>query len=137
MFEAPELNRSVRVSASGEISLPLLGAVKAAGLTPRGLESVLEELLRRTYMKDPHVGVYVREMESHSVSVFGAVQKPGVFQVRSTKTLLEVLSLAQGLAEDAGDTVIVMRAPSSRSASPSSAEPPGDVPQPSSGVAEP
>lgn len=109
VFEAPEMNRSLRVSASGEISLPLLGAVKAAGLTPRELEFVLQELLRRTYMQDPHVGVYVREMESHPVSVFGAVKKPGVFQVRGGKTLLEVLSMAEGLAEDAGDTVIVMR----------------------------
>ena len=109
VFEAPELNRSVRVSASGEISLPLLGAVKAAGLTPRELEFVLQELLRRTYMKDPHVGVYVREMMSHPVSVFGAVEKPGVYQIRGSKTLLEVLSMAEGLADDAGDTVIVMR----------------------------
>lgn len=108
VFEAPELNRTVRVSAGGEISLPLLGAARAAGLTPRELESVLQELLRRTYMKDPHVGVFVREVESHPVSVFGAVKKPGVFQVRGSKTLLEVLSLAGGLAEDAGDTVIVM-----------------------------
>ncbi len=109
VFEAPELNRSARVSASGEISLPLVGAVKAAGLTPREFEFVLQELLRRSYMKDPHVGVFVREMQSHSVSVFGAVEKPGVFQIRGTKTLLEVLSMAEGLADDAGDTVLVMR----------------------------
>ena len=135
VFEASELNRQVRVSASGEISLPLLGAVRAAGLSPRGLESVLEELLRRTYMKDPHVGVYVREMESHAVSVFGAVQKPGVFQVRSTKSLLEVLSLAEGLAEDAGDTVIVMRAASSTP--PQGADPTGDNSPPGPGSVEP
>lgn len=110
VFEAPELNRQLRVSASGEISLPLLGAVQAAGLTPKELEFVLQELLRRTYMKDPHVGVYVREMESHPVSVFGAVKKPGVYQIRGARTLLEVLSLAEGLADDAGDTVLVMRA---------------------------
>jgi polysaccharide export outer membrane protein len=110
VFEAPELNRSVRVSASGEFSLPLLGAVKAAGLTPRELEFVLQELLRRTYMKEPHVGVFVRELQSHPVSVVGAVKKPGVFQIRGTKTLLEMLSMAEGLAEDAGDTILVMRA---------------------------
>ncbi len=109
VFEAPELNRSLRVSAGGEISLPLLGAVQAAGLTPGELEFVLQELLRRTYMKDPHVGVFVREMQSHSVAVFGAVKKPGVFQIRGAKTLVEVLSMAEGLAEDAGDTVVVMR----------------------------
>src|SRR5213078_979759 len=109
VFEAQELNREVRVSASGEISLPLLESVYAAGLTPRELELVLEELLRRTYMKDPHVSVFVREMQSHPVSVLGAVRKPGVFQVRGSKTLLEILSLAEGLADDAGETVIIMR----------------------------
>lgn len=109
VFQAPELSPTVRVSASGEISLPLLGAVHTAGLTTRMLEVVLEELLRRSYMKDPHVSVFVKEMQSHAVSVFGAVKKPGVFQIGSAKTLVEVLSMAEGLAEDAGDTVVVMR----------------------------
>jgi polysaccharide export outer membrane protein len=109
VFEAPELNRTLRVSANGEISLQLLGPVRAGGLTPQQLESVLQELLRRTYIKDPHVGVFVRELQSHPVSVVGAVKKPGVFQIRGTKTVLELLSMAEGLADDAGDTVLVMR----------------------------
>jgi len=108
VFEAPELGRTLRVAESGDISLPLLGSVRAAGLTPREEESVLEELLRRTYMKDPHVSVFVKEMESHSVSVLGAVRRPGVFQIRETKTLIELLSMAEGLADDAGDTVQVV-----------------------------
>jgi polysaccharide export outer membrane protein len=109
VFEAPELNRAVRVSASGEISLPLVGAVQAVNLTPKALEFVLQELLRRSYMKDPHVSVFMKEMQSHPVSVFGAVKKPGVFQIDGPKSLVEILSMAEGLAEDAGDTVIVMR----------------------------
>lgn len=109
VFEAPELNRSVRVSASGEISLPLLGSIKAAGRTAKELELVLQTSLQKSFMNDPHVSVYVREMESHPVSVLGAVKKPGVFRIADPKTLLEVLSMAEGLADDAGDTVIVMR----------------------------
>lgn len=109
VFEAQELNREVRVSSAGEISIPLLDSVHVAGLTPREVELVLQELLRRKYMKDPHVSVFVREMQSHPVSVLGAVRKPGVFQVRGSKTLLEILSLAEGLADDAGETVIIMR----------------------------
>ncbi len=109
VFEVADLNRTVRVSARGEISLPLVGTVQAAGLTVRELEAVLEELLRQTYMKEPHVTVFLREMQSHPVSVLGAVNKPGVFQIRGAKTLVEVLSMADGLAEDAGNTVIVMR----------------------------
>jgi len=109
VFEAPELNRTVRVSATGGISLELLGPVQASGLTPRELEFVLQEELRRTFMKDPHVGVFVRELESRSVSVVGAVKKSGVFQVRGTKTVIEMISLAEGLADDAGDTALIMR----------------------------
>ncbi len=108
VFEAPDLNRSLRVSASGEISMPLLGAIQSTGLTARELEGVIEIKLRQ-YMKDPHVGVFVTTVESHPVSVVGAVKKPGVFQIRGTKTVLEMLSMAEGLADDAGDEVLVMR----------------------------
>ncbi len=108
VFEAPDLNRSLRVSASGEISFPLLGSVQAAGLTAQELEALLEFKLHK-YMKDPHVDVLVSSVESHPVSVVGAVKKPGVFQVRGLKTVLEMLSSAEGLADDAGDDVIIMR----------------------------
>ena len=108
VFEASELNRSLRVSATGEISMPLVGTVHAAGLTASDLQDVLENRLRQ-YIKDPHVGVSVSAVESHPISVLGEVSKPGVFQIREPTTLLEVLSLAQGLADDAGNQVIVMR----------------------------
>lgn len=108
VFEAPDLNRSLRVSARGQISLPLLGSVEAAGLTAQQLEALLEFKLHK-YMKEPHVDVLVSTVESHPVSVVGAVKKPGVFQVRGPKTVLEMLSLAEGLADDAGDDVLVMR----------------------------
>jgi polysaccharide export outer membrane protein len=109
VFGAPEMNCTVRVSSNGEISLQLLGAVRAAGLSPRQLESALEALLRRSYMQDPHVAVFIRELQSHAVSVVGAVKKPGVFQIQGTKSVLELLSMAEGLADDAGDTLMIMR----------------------------
>jgi polysaccharide export outer membrane protein len=109
VFEAPELDRTVRVSANGQITLPLLGSSQVVGLTSRELEVVIQELLQRSYMKDPHVSVFVKDMQSHPVSVFGAVKKPGVFQIRGSKRLIEVLSMAEGLSDDAGDTVVVMR----------------------------
>jgi polysaccharide export outer membrane protein len=109
VFDAPELNRSVRVSASGEISLPLLGTFLAAGQTPRQLEAAIADRLRAHYMRDPQVSVFVQDMQSHGVSVFGAVMKPGVYQIRGVASLVEVLSLAAGIAPDAGDLVIVVR----------------------------
>jgi polysaccharide export outer membrane protein len=109
VLEAPDLNRTVRVSDDGAISLALLGSIQVAGMSAREVQLVLEDRLRQTYMKDPQVGVFVQDMRSHPVSVFGAVDKPGVYQIRYAKPLIEVLSMAQGLATDAGDTVIVER----------------------------
>jgi polysaccharide export outer membrane protein len=109
VFDAPELNRSVRVTSGGEISLPLLGPMRAAGLTARELELAVEVRLRREFMKDPHVGVFVSTVESHPISVVGAVRKPGVFQVRGPRSLLEIISMADGVTDDAGDTVLIER----------------------------
>jgi polysaccharide biosynthesis/export protein len=111
VLEAPDLNRTVRVADDGTVSLALLGSVEVAGLTTREAQEAIADRLRQTYMKDPQVSVFVQEMKSHPVSVFGAVEKPGVYQIRSAKTLVEVLSMAQGLTNDAGDTVVVMRHP--------------------------
>jgi polysaccharide biosynthesis/export protein len=109
VLEASELDRAPRVTASGQISMAVVGTVRAAGLTTQELSAVIEEILRRNYIKDPHVNVQVREMQSHTVSVFGAVKKPGVFQIRGPKSVIELLSMAEGLSDDAGDTVIVDR----------------------------
>jgi polysaccharide biosynthesis/export protein len=109
VLEAPDFNRTVRVSDDGAISLALLGEIQVAGMSTREVQLLLEDRLRQTYMKDPQVGVFVQEMRSHPVAVFGAVDKPGVYQIRYAKPLVEVLSMAQGLATDAGDTVIVER----------------------------
>ena len=108
VFEAPELDAKLRVSASGEISIPLLGPVPCGGMTAGELEAALVERLRG-YLKAPHVGVFVISVESHPISVLGAVKKPGVFQVRGPKTVLEMLSMAEGITDDAGESVLVMR----------------------------
>lgn len=106
---APDLSGSFRVMSSGDISYPLLGPVKAGGLTPVELQSALEEKLRGTYMKDPDVTVQVTEMQSRWVSILGAVNKPGNYPLRESRPLVEVLSLAGGLSEKAGGRVLIFR----------------------------
>lgn len=109
VFGAPDLSGERRVSPQGEIAVPLVGPVEVAGLSPRELEGRLEEELSEEYMKDPHVTVQVTEMKSHGVSVVGAVEEPGLYQLSGSTTLLEVLARAQGLAENAASTVLVIR----------------------------
>lgn len=111
VLQAPELTLSVRVSPRGEILLPLLGAVPVAGLTASEVIALLTARLREQYMRDPHVTVQVTDTPSHVVSIVGAVNKPGAVQIRGDKALLEVLSLAGGLTTEAGESILITRAP--------------------------
>ena len=115
VFEVPELTRTVRVSAAGEISLPLIGAVKVAGLSPLELERVLTTVLRQSYLKDPQVTIFLREFHSDPVSVVGAVKLPGLYHIQTKKSLVEVLAMAQGFAEGParlpGRDIVVTRRP--------------------------
>lgn len=98
----------IRIDTDGQISLPLIGRVQAAGLTVKQLEEDVKKRLG-TYVIDPLVLVRLQEPRSQPVSVIGAVNKPGVQQLEGTKTLLELLSLAGGLEQDAGHTVKLTR----------------------------
>jgi polysaccharide export outer membrane protein len=114
VFGVETFSGTFRVEDTGDVALPLLGSVEAAGNTTRELEELIETRLRETFMKDPHVTVHVSEVLSHGVSVIGSVRQPGVYQVTGRSTLLEVLALAEGLTEGAGNTVFVVRPASDR-----------------------
>src|SRR3990172_2243147 len=113
VFEVPELSRTVRVSASGDISLPLIGTMKATGFSPLQLEQAVTASLRQSYVKDPQVSVFLKEYKSDPVSVVGAVKVPGLYQIQTQKSLIEVLAMAQGLSEGPqilpGRTIIIAR----------------------------
>ena len=82
-----------RVKSDGSIYLPVLGAVKAADLTPVELQADLRERLKK-YKSDPFVSVDVLEFKSQRFYMMGALETPGVFSVNGTVTLLEGLSIA-------------------------------------------
>jgi len=107
--EAEELNgKALRVEGNGSLTLPLVGTVKAAGLTASGLAAEISKKLEKYYLK-PQVVVSVSEYRSQPVSVIGAVNTPGVHQVQVRKTLVEMVSLAGGPRQDAGSKVMVTR----------------------------
>jgi len=110
VFEVPDLSGAGRVSASGIISLPLVGTIEAAGKTTQEIEKVVEDALRANYVNDPHVTVFVREYASQPVSVLGAVKLPGIYQIKGQKFLLDMLAMAQGLDTiNAGRIIQVIR----------------------------
>ena len=97
IFEEEKLNKTVRVSSQGNISLPLLGVIRVKGLTANELEKEIQDLLAEKYLQDPHVSVFIKEYRSQRISVMGAVDKPGVFDITGQKTILDMLGMAGGL----------------------------------------
>ena len=112
VFEEEKLNKTVRVSSQGNISLPLLGVLRVKGLTANELEKEVRDLLAEKYLQNPNVSVFIKEYRNQRISVIGVVEKPGVFEVTGQKTVLDMLALAQGLKEDAGQLLFLIRPPS-------------------------
>jgi polysaccharide export outer membrane protein len=98
---------TLRVSQQGTISLPLIGDVQAKGFTPSELERKLIAEFDN-YIHTPEVGVLVKEYRQR-ISVIGAVQAPGNFELTGPKTVIDVLALAGGVTEKAGSQVHVYR----------------------------
>ena len=109
VYDAPELSRTIRISADGYIRLPMLKTrVKAEGLYPADLEVAIAKALREgDILVDPYVTVTIAEYHSRPISISGAVKMPVVFQADGPTTLLEALARAQGLREDAGREILV------------------------------
>jgi polysaccharide export outer membrane protein len=105
---AEDISKTWRVSSTGELTLPMIGKVEAAGKTTEQLEGELTSRLKR-FIREPEVTVYISEFRSETVTVEGAVQKPGRVQTEGQKTLLDVLMMAGGTSSP-GPTVKVTRA---------------------------
>lgn len=100
--------KPVRIDLKGQINLPLIGRLEAAGMTPELLEGEIERRLKE-FVLAPKVAVSVLEYHSQPVSILGAVQAAGVHQLQGRKTLYEVLSMAGGLRNEAGDVITITR----------------------------
>lgn len=97
VFQVPELSKTVRVGARGNLTLPLIGEIQAGGLTAQQLEALIASKLRENYLQDPQVSVFIKEYISQRVTVEGAVNKPGVFPISGKTTLLQAIAMAGGL----------------------------------------
>jgi polysaccharide export outer membrane protein len=111
VFDVPELTRDVRVSRAGTIAIPLVPArLHIAGFTEiQARQTIADVLEANGLVSHPQVEVTVKEHRSRPITVVGAVAHPMVYQADSDVTLLEVLASAGGIANDAGDTIIVTR----------------------------
>lgn len=110
VFGLDEMSKIVRrVSEDGKITLPLLEEVEVEGLTSTELEEKLATLLEKKYLQNPQISVFILEYQSKRVSVLGAVQNPGPYELLGRQTLLQLISEAGGLTPEVGDEIIVIR----------------------------
>ena len=97
------------VSPTGMINVPLLGNVKAEGLTLHELETSVYEPLERDYFVNPQVSITMREYHSLRYNISGAVRSPGLYEMSSRATLLELIAKAEGVTADRGNVAYIMR----------------------------
>jgi polysaccharide export outer membrane protein len=112
VFGVADFRHTVRISAAGAIKLPLLEALDVSGMTPAELEQRLTALLQDEVIKNPQVSVFVKEYRSQPVVVLGAVKNPGQYQITLQLKVVDAISMAGGLATDAGDEAVIQRASS-------------------------
>lgn len=109
-LDTEKLNAEVRVSGQGDIRVQLLGDVPVAGLTASEISKKLANLYREgNYLKDPNIRVAVKGIRHQKVAVTGAVNKPDEYSLIGPRFLLEVLGMAGGLSDKAGETAHVIR----------------------------
>lgn len=111
VYDSPELSRTVRVDADGNIRLPMMRQrIPAAGLFPYELEkSITSALIGENILVNPVVTVSVVEYRSRPITVAGAVKNPLTFQATGNVTLLDAISRAGGVVENAGTSILVTR----------------------------
>lgn len=104
-----DLSQDYGVSIFGTIVMPLIGEIRAAGLTERQLTAELRKRLQADYLVNPQVIVSVKEYRSQRALVLGDAAKPGLYPLTGTTTLLEILTQAGGLSGGASREILLVR----------------------------
>ena len=106
--DAPELSVTAAVSADGTFLMPYLKRLKAEGKTTDELAKEIADGLRGKYLKDPNVMIFVKQFNSRAFFILGAVKKPGVYQIEGKPSLIKLLTIAGGPADNHGSTAIIL-----------------------------
>lgn len=108
VYGAPDLSGHTRISETGNISMPLIGYVRVAGLSTSEAEAAIEAQLRQNgIVNDPQVSIYAKDFTSSGISVAGEVAKPGFYSALGPHRLFDVLQLAGGTTDRASNTVAI------------------------------
>jgi polysaccharide biosynthesis/export protein len=100
VFQVDDLSGDFEVDLLGNISLPLIGSVKAADLTTTQLDQLLTARLGEKYLQNPDVSVALKSSARRNVTVDGAVGTPGMYPVNGPTTLIQAIAMARGVTQD-------------------------------------
>jgi len=107
VWKNADLSKTVIVRPDGNISLPLIGDVKAMGYTPFELRQILVKKLGE-YEQAVEVSVIVQAINSYKVFIFGDVNSPGLYTLKRQTSLLQVIALAGGFNKFASKNDIIL-----------------------------
>jgi len=107
VYNVPELTRTLQVDANGQISLPLLGTIDAAGKSPADLSRLITAGLTGRFVRNPQVTVNA-DTTNQIITVDGQVKTPGLYPVLGKMTLQKAIASAQGLTDYANTNYIVV-----------------------------
>jgi polysaccharide biosynthesis/export protein len=110
VFDQADLGGKYSVEADGTFSFPLIGRVKAGGLTLRAFETELKTKLADGYFRNPQVSVAIEQYRSQRVFVMGEVRQPGPVPLTGGMTLIEALARAGSTTVTASGEVAIVRA---------------------------
>src|SRR5690606_8752380 len=111
VFQEPDLsNEELQVDNVGNIQMPLIGEITAAGRSPTELAADIAARLSKQYIVNPQVVISVKEAATRFVTVEGQVEKPGVYEIDREYTLLSAIARAESTTNTASlDEVVVFR----------------------------
>lgn len=104
VFQVDELDKTVRVDANGQISLPLIGSVGVTGKSVDQVERTLENRYGAKYLQSPEITVFVKEAAGMRVTMDGQFNKPGIFPTTSNSTLRQAVAQAGGITQLADES---------------------------------
>jgi polysaccharide export outer membrane protein len=114
VWDSPDLSGKFTVETDGSFTFPLIGRVKAGGLTLRQFEAELKKKLADGYFKNPQVSVAVETYRSQRIFIVGEVRNPGTYQLTGDMTLIEAIARAGSTTPAAAPEAIVVRAPAGK-----------------------
>ncbi len=111
VYGEKDLSGEFRVSTEGTIHFPLIGETVVQNLSPSEVSTLLQDLLREGYLREPYVTVRIVQYNSKKIFVLGQVAKPGTFPFEGKMNIIQAITLAGGFTNmSRKNSVIVTRA---------------------------